>query len=157
MNRKIIIFIFLKILEIEQESCTKSDQLRSVKFEKEQIETQLTKMLQQQRESRAEIDVMTDALSKLEIAQSNWERAKKSMEIEKSTLKIKAEQSEDKLNEMNVKLINFENLERRLAMAENTLINKTETAANIEMDNRMLKQQVKKFKKKNLSGIYILE
>lgn len=111
-------------------------------MEKEQIEQQLNKMCQQQKESRLEIDQLKETLSKFETAQLNWERTKKTLEIEKQNLKHKCEQSEDKLSESNIQLMNFENLERRLNNSEQLLMNKNEVMSNLELDNKMLKQQV---------------
>ncbi|KAI1719189.1 girdin like protein [Ditylenchus destructor] len=131
-----------KILELEQDSAAKTEEVRSVKEERSQMEAQLTKMCQQQKESRAEIDQLKQELNRLETIQSVWERTKKCLESEKAALKQKIEHNEDKLNDLNTKLMNYENLERRLSHSEKSVMEKTELLSRLQEDNRSVRQQL---------------
>ena len=49
---------------------------------------------------------------------------------------------EDKCDQLNVKLVNYENLERRYTNNENVLIEKANRIADLEAENRTTKQQI---------------
>uniref|UniRef100_A0AC34QQI6 Uncharacterized protein n=1 Tax=Panagrolaimus sp. JU765 TaxID=591449 RepID=A0AC34QQI6_9BILA len=131
-----------KISELENIIHQKDQILSSIEDDKKRVETQLEKMRQNQKDSRNEMDALRDEVAKLEDLLSNAERMKKMVENERNNLKLKAESLEDKCDELNGKLVNYENLERRLANNEVLLAEKTNMIVDLEADNRTTKQQM---------------
>lgn len=79
----------------------------------------------------------------METAKTGWERAKKSLETDRTALRSKLDALEDRCSEMNVKIMNVENLERRLNGTERQLVEKSTRITDLEADNRTLAQQVR--------------
>uniref|UniRef100_A0A914EP54 Uncharacterized protein n=1 Tax=Acrobeloides nanus TaxID=290746 RepID=A0A914EP54_9BILA len=131
-----------KSKEIEQTLSSKIEEIETLKEEKFRIESQLEKMKNQQKEARIEIDDLKEELAKMESSYTIVERAKKILETERNTFKQKASNLEDKYNEINVKILNYENLERKLLMLEKSLIEKTTLISDIEAENRTYRQQM---------------
>uniref|UniRef100_A0A914QUI0 HOOK N-terminal domain-containing protein n=1 Tax=Panagrolaimus davidi TaxID=227884 RepID=A0A914QUI0_9BILA len=130
-----------RVRELEQTVTSKDESVLTLEEEKKRIETQLEKTKQKQKESRHELDTLKDEYANLETALAATERSKKTLEAERNSLKARVESLEDKCDQLNVKLVNYENLERRYANSENLLIEKSNKIADLEAENRTTKQQ----------------
>uniref|UniRef100_A0AC34GXV8 Uncharacterized protein n=1 Tax=Panagrolaimus sp. ES5 TaxID=591445 RepID=A0AC34GXV8_9BILA len=130
-----------RVRDLEQTVTSKDESVLTLEEEKKRIETQLEKTKQKQKESRHELDALKDEYANLETALSASERSKKTLEAERNTLKARVESLEDKCDQLNVKLVNYENLEKRYANNEILLIEKSNKIADLEAENRTTKQQ----------------
>uniref|UniRef100_A0A7E4VPH3 Secreted protein n=1 Tax=Panagrellus redivivus TaxID=6233 RepID=A0A7E4VPH3_PANRE len=131
-----------KLKDLETDLAAKEDIVTALTEEKRRAETQLERVRQQQKDSRVEVEAIRDEMAKMEQNMATTERTKKTVESERNSLKLKVNSLEDKCDELNAKVLNYENLERRLANNEAIVLEKSALIADLEADSRTTKQQL---------------
>ncbi|VDN54782.1 unnamed protein product [Dracunculus medinensis] len=148
----------LKIMETSlKESEEKSERYRDEKISLEkQLEAMnknekekaiLEKKLEMLRDDHNNLQIEADDLKyQLEILKQSMvslERQKRDLEKEKNMLKEKVESIEIKYDDAKVKLMNMENLEKKLAANEKNFLEKQNKICDLESENRQLNHRVK--------------
>ena len=123
---------------MELRTNVEKEQLGLVQAEKREVESQLQKMCAQQKEARVELDSLKEQML---TEQVNWDKQKKMLEGEKSTLKARLEALEKKEAGWMVAEQNAENLTRRIAELERELAEQRARTERFEAELMQARQQ----------------
>ncbi|KAK0414278.1 hypothetical protein QR680_007242 [Steinernema hermaphroditum] len=131
-----------RTIELEALLAARKEELIIVTEHKQKAENQLDRLCMEHRESKVELEKLLEEATKTEATLAGAERARKSLEKERSVLKEKLEKLEEELEEVKLSNMNSENLSRRLENAEKIMIERNDRISDLDADNRTLKQQL---------------
>uniref|UniRef100_A0A1I7XMV8 HOOK_N domain-containing protein n=1 Tax=Heterorhabditis bacteriophora TaxID=37862 RepID=A0A1I7XMV8_HETBA len=132
----------IKVREIEAQMRGLCRKLSSCEEERIESERQLEKLREEQRILRIKVDELREEKVQAELQSANSERARKTAENERSTIKERAENLENELEAMRVQLLNFNCAARRLETNERVLVEQQNRLGDVEGEKRALQQQL---------------
>ncbi|KHN81455.1 Daple-like protein [Toxocara canis] len=130
-----------KTREFEATAMTNGRLLENAREEKLELEQQLEKIRAEQKVLRGENERLIQDIQKAEQAAAHTEKLKRSMEMDRNALKDRNEILEQRIDEIKVKQMNMENVEKRLEANEQMLAEKQNRLNEVQGEQRQMAQQ----------------
>uniref|UniRef100_A0A0N4ZTK6 HOOK_N domain-containing protein n=1 Tax=Parastrongyloides trichosuri TaxID=131310 RepID=A0A0N4ZTK6_PARTI len=142
LNSETEIIISKENVELKNVIEEKERVIKDIKNEKKQIEELLEEIKDEKKRQRNEINDSQQIIDSMAIENSNMLREKRMIENERNILKEKLERSEGKINDLNMKVIEIDNLTRKIKVIEQSLSEKCSYLSDAEAENDSLRIQI---------------